>query len=70
MQNNNNNPNRGKSYTPNKNYNNTTPEPEQKPTYLSSLFKPPTDPDEARAERDRLYGRTPQNTKVSSTFTY
>lgn len=47
------------------------PEEVLKPTYLSSLFKPPADPAEAKAERDRLCGRTPSHTHThkSSTFT-
>ena len=67
----NNNPNRGKSYTPSKGYNNNdnAQEPEQPRTELSNLFKPPSDPDEAEAERDKLYGRTPRNTNKSGSFT-
>lgn len=65
----NSNKNKGRSYTPNKGYTHTVQETEQKPTYLSSLFKPPTDPDEAKAEHERLHGRTPSNTKISSTLT-
>jgi hypothetical protein len=69
MQRNNNKPNR--SYTPNKNYNTNAQEPEQPRTELSNLFKAPVfaTQAEAEAERDRLYGRTPLNTNVSSTFT-
>lgn len=62
-------PNKGKSYTQNKNYKSpNTQEPEQKPTYLSGLFKPPSDPREAEIERARLYGRVPQNTNINGSF--
>lgn len=70
MQNNNNNPNKGRRYIPGKGYNNASVQEQEQPrTYLSNLFKPPSDPDEAKAEQERLYGRTPNNTKISSTFT-
>ena len=67
---NNNNTNKGRSYTSNKSYNSTNaPELEQKPTYLSGLFKPPSDPTEAEIERAKLHGRIPNNTHNSATFT-
>ena len=66
----NSNQNKGRSYTTGKGYNNANAqEPEQPRTYLSNLFKPPSDPDEAKAEHERLHGRTPNNTKISSTLT-
>lgn len=66
----NNNPNKGRSYTPGKGYNSTNaPEPEQPRSYLSNLFKPPFDESEAEAERDKLYGRTPLNINKSGSFT-
>lgn len=66
MQTNNPKPNRGRNYTPVKT--STEPEPEMKPTYLSSLFKT-TDPDEAEAERAKLFGYVPRNTNKSGSFT-
>jgi hypothetical protein len=67
MQNNNNKPNR--SYTPSKDYiSPNAPEPELRPTYLSGLFKPPSDPKEAEIERAKLHGRQSQNDNKFGSF--
>lgn len=69
MQNNNNQTKPSKGNYTSKSYNRiATQEPEQKPTYLSSLFKAPTDPREAEIERAKLHGRQPQNDNKYGSF--